>query len=63
MSVVANRSHVVGLLEGTVRRALATCEAGAYLHWWVMCLRCLRPWAGCDVLMVDRSGLLQRVVP
>ncbi|KAG2493460.1 hypothetical protein HYH03_008277 [Edaphochlamys debaryana] len=34
LTAVSNRSGVVGLLEGTVRRALALCDAGAYLHWY-----------------------------
>ncbi|GIL70377.1 hypothetical protein Vretifemale_1138 [Volvox reticuliferus] len=34
LTVVSNRSSVIGLLEGTVQRALALCDAKAYLHWY-----------------------------
>eukprot|EP00198_Chlamydomonas_reinhardtii_P013659 XP_001702996.1 eta tubulin [Chlamydomonas reinhardtii] len=34
LTTVANRSNVVGLLENTVRRALALVDAGAYVHWY-----------------------------
>ncbi|KAG2453739.1 hypothetical protein HYH02_001950 [Chlamydomonas schloesseri] len=34
LTSVANRSSVVGLMENTVRRALALVDAGAYVHWY-----------------------------
>ncbi|GLI58867.1 hypothetical protein VaNZ11_000635 [Volvox africanus] len=34
LTVVSNRSSVIGRLEGTVQRALALCDAKAYLHWY-----------------------------
>ncbi|GLC45041.1 hypothetical protein PLESTB_001462300 [Pleodorina starrii] len=34
LTVLSNRSSVIGLLEGTVQRALALCDAKAYLHWY-----------------------------
>lgn len=35
LTAVCNRSSTIGLLEGTAQRALAVCQAGAYLHWCV----------------------------
>ncbi|EFJ50878.1 Eta tubulin [Volvox carteri f. nagariensis] len=34
LTILSNRSNVIGLLECTVQRALALCDAKAYLHWY-----------------------------
>ena len=42
LTLVSNRSTVVGLLRHLSTRAMQLCEAGAYMHWCAMTSHHLR---------------------